>query len=355
MCILYVTFSNSNALIFKPMKNLLYIGNKLSEHGFNQTSIETLGVFLAEEAFVVTYTSDKKNQIIRLYDMIKTTVLKAKKVDFILIDTYSTSSFWFAFFCSQIARVLKTKYIPILRGGDLPNLLEKRPYFCKLVFNNSYKNVAPSNYLLEKFKKNGFENVIFIPNSIPLENYNFKQRINIKPRLLWVRAFAKIYNPKMAIDVFKLLKQNHPEAKLTMIGPDKDGSLITTKKYAESLDLEVEFTGKISKKEWIELSNEHYIFINTTHFDNTPISVIEAMALGLPVVSTNVGGIPYMLTNYKNALLVNDNQSNEMLLAIEKLLADDVLVKNLTKEARNLADSMDWKVIKLKWKEILLQ
>lgn len=335
------------------MKNLLYIGNKLHNHGFNKTSIETVGFFLADEGFSVKYTSDKKNQIIRLLDMMLTTFLKAKKVDYVLIDTYSTSSFWYAFFCSQIARLLNVKYIPILHGGDLPNRLKNNSYLCKLIFNNAFKNVAPSNYLLEKFKENGFENVIFIPNSIQLEEYEFKERKNSQPNLLWVRAFAEIYNPKMAIEVFKIIKEKYQNASLTMVGPDKDGSLIATKKLAESLNLKVNFTGKLSKNQWTELSKKHDIFINTTHFDNTPISVIEAMALGLPVISTNVGGIPYMLTDNKNALLIYDNQTNEMVAAIEKIVENDDLVKLLTSNAKTLVNTMSWQVVKTQWEKVL--
>jgi glycosyltransferase involved in cell wall biosynthesis len=337
------------------MKNLLYIGNKLHKHGFNKTSIETLGVFLADEGYAIAYTSDKKNQVVRLLDMMMTTFFKAKKVDYVLIDTYSTSSFWYAFFCSQVARLFNTKYIPILHGGDLPNRLKSNPYLCKLLFKNAYTNVAPSNYLLEKFKENGFENIVFIPNSIQLEEYEYKNRIQVQPKLLWVRSFAKIYNPQMAIHVFKHIKVKHPIATLTMVGPDKDGSLIETRNLAESLNLNVNFTGKLSKKEWTDLAKKHDIFINTTHFDNTPVSVIEAMALGLPVVTTNVGGIPYMLSNNENALLINDDKSIEMVNAIEALLINEELVQKLSSNAKVLVCNMDWQVVKLKWIELLNQ
>ena len=336
------------------MKNLLYIGNKLYKHGFNKTSIETLGVFLAHEDYNIKYTSDKKNQILRFLDMIFSTLLYAKKVDYVLIDTYSTSSFWYALFCSQIARVLKVNYIPILRGGDLPNRLKKSPKLCGIIFKNAYINVAPSSYLLDKFKSEGFDNIIFIPNSIDLDAYVFKTRAIIQPKLLWVRAFAAIYNPKMAVEVFKLVKEKYPNATLTMVGPDKDGSLKTTKNLAESLNLKVNFTGKLSKLEWTNLASEHDVFINTTHFDNTPVSVIEAMALGLPVISTNVGGIPYMLSDYENALLINDNQPLEMANAIEDLLTNDLLLQKITSNAKSLVSTMDWEAVKLKWNELLV-
>ena len=335
------------------MKRLLYIGNQLSKHGYNKTSIETLGVFLEVEGYHVIFTSSKKNQWFRMLDMVRVTLLKARKVDYILIDTYSTSSFWYAVVCSQIARVFKVKYVPILRGGDLPNRLKNNPKLCQMVFANAYQNVAPSGYLKQAFENAGFTNVIHIPNSIEIDKYELKTRDELTPKLLWVRAFASIYNPEMAVKVLKQLQEKHPSASLTMVGPDKDGSLQTTKAFAESIGVAVNFTGQLAKEDWWQLASEHDIFINTTHFDNTPISVMEAMALGLPVVSTNVGGIPYLLTDKENALLVSDNDDKAMTVAILDLLNDKVKANQLAKNARTFIEQMDWQVVKKEWKQIL--
>lgn len=335
------------------MKRLLYIGNQLSKHGYNKTSIETLGVFLEDEGYNVTFTSSKKNQWARMLDMIIITFFKIRSIDYVLIDTYSTSSFWYTFFCSQIARVFNVKYIPILRGGDLPNRLRKNPKLCQMVFANAYKNVAPSGYLKQVFEQAGFANVIYIPNSIEIEKYKFEERIEFAPKLLWVRAFATIYNPEMAVQVLFELQRKYPNASLTMVGPDKDGSLQTTKDFADSVGVAVNFTGQLAKEDWWQLASEQDIFINTTHFDNTPISVMEAMALGLPVVSTNVGGIPYLLTDKENALLVNDNDVVAMTDSIRHLIENQQKTKELASNARNFIEKMDWNVVKEQWRQVL--
>ena len=335
------------------MKRLLYIGNQLSKHGYNKTSIETLGVFLEVEGYHVIFTSSKKNQWFRMLDMVRVTLLKARKVDYILIDTYSTSSFWYAVVCSQIARVFKVKYVPILRGGDLPNRLKNNPKLCRMVFANAYKNVAPSGYLKQAFENAGFTNVVHIPNSIEIDKYKLKTRVELTPKLLWVRAFASIYNPEMAVKVLQQLQEKYPSAILTMVGPDKDGSLQTTKALAESVGVAVNFTGQLVKEDWWKLASEHDIFINTTHFDNTPISVMEAMALGLPVVSTNVGGIPYLLADKENALLVNDDDDKAMTETVLDLLNDKVRANHLAKNARTFIEQMDWQVVKQSWISIL--
>ena len=143
------------------------------------------------------------------------------------------------------------------------------------------------------------------------------------------------------------------EAELCMVGPEKDGSLAKTKALAKQLNISVKFTGKLSKKDWIALSENYDIFINTTNFDNTPVSVIEAMALGIAVVSTNVGGIPYLLEDQKDGLLVAPNNVSEMVHAIENLVNSPELVQKIAQNAKNKADQFDWEVVKTQWKMLL--
>jgi glycosyltransferase involved in cell wall biosynthesis len=158
----------------------------------------------------------------------------------------------------------------------------------------------------------------------------------------------------MAVKVFMKLKSNFPDAKICMVGPKKDDSYSKTLKFAKKNNVEVIFTGKLSKEDWIELSKDYNVFINTTHFDNTPISVIEAMALGLPVVSTNVGGIPYLLEHNVNALLVNDDDIDEMTNQIKRLFTEPNLAHNLSDKGKESVKNFDWEVVKKQWIELLV-
>lgn len=333
------------------LKKLLYIGNNLKNT--TPTSIILLSRMLGELGYEVYTYSKINNKLFRLFDMCFG-VLKHRKADFVLVDTYSTLNFYYAFIISQLARILKIKYIPILRGGNLPFRLVQNPKLCELIFKNAFINVALSNYLLENFKRNDFK-TIFIPNIINIKNYNFKERIIVEPKLLWVRAFDTIYNPEMAIKVLSVLKKTHPNASLCMVGPDKDGSLEQSKSTALKYGVQdaVEFTGLLDKKTWIERSKEFSIFINTTTVDNTPVSVLEAMALGLPVVSTNVGGIPYLINNSVNGVLVENNNELEMANAIVKLIEDPIETLTMSKNARKLVEGFDVEVVKKEWRKLL--
>lgn len=333
---------------------ILYIGNILSKHGYSATTIETLGPLLENEGFDVIYASSKKSKLFRFIEMLFKTVANARKTDYVLIDTYSTQNFWYAFFVSQLCRISSIKFIPILHGGNLPQRVKKSFFFSKMIFNHAYFNVTPSNYLLVKFKQFNFPNIVLIPNSIEIKNYLFTQRASeLNPKLLWVRSIDVIYNPEMALQVLNSLQSKFPEANLTMVGPYKGINQEEFDEIRQKYDSNVIVTGKLSKSDWIKLSQNFNLFINTTHFDNTPVSLIEALALGLPVISTNVGGIPYLVKNRETAILVEDSDTQAMADAIIELIENPELAQNLAMNGRKLAEQFDWQIVKKQWKEIL--
>jgi glycosyltransferase involved in cell wall biosynthesis len=270
-------------------------------------------------------------------------------VDVVLIDTYSTQNFYYALLVSQLCRVLKLPYIPILHGGNLPYRLRHNLGLSQCIFKHAAYNIAPSLYLKDAFEANGYTNVRYIPNSIELSNYPFKQRDFETPKLLWVRSFASLYHPQLAVQVLKALRDQGVDAELCMVGPDSDGTLAEVQALAKRLHVKVTFTGKLTKPEWTALATDYNVFINTTNFDNTPVSVIEAMALGLPVVSTNVGGMPYLINHEVDGLLVPPMDVKAMVAAILHLFEDPSKREQLIMNARNKVEGFDWEVVKHQW------
>lgn len=334
-------------------RNILYIGNKLLRHGRTATSVDTLAPLLQDAGFNVRCASDKLPVVMRMWDMILKTISLRKWSDYVLIDTYSTSNFWYAIVIGFICRCLKIKYIPILHGGNLPLRLQTHKKIVTSYLFYAHAVVSPSDYLKFAFAKAIPKPITCIPNNIPLENYPFLSRSSVQPKLLWVRSFATLYNPMLALKVLELLLKVYPAATLTMVGPDKDGSLGMCVSYAAKHKLPVVFTGLLTKDEWIAASSACGIFINTSNFDNLPISVLEAMALGLPVVTTNVGGITFLVEHDRNGLLVSPDNADSMVNAIFELLNNHELVKRISKNGRKTAALYDWEMIKPQWQAIL--
>ena len=335
------------------MRQILYIGNKLEKHGVSPTSVDILAPALQEEGFEVKAISSKKNKTLRLLHMLWSVIENYTSKDLVLIDTYSTTNFWYAVLCGRLCQFFSIPYIFFLHGGNLKNRFESTSPQILKIFKNAKACVVPSCYLKDQLKSFSFKNLKYIPNSIDLSFYDFNQRIDFEPKLLWVRSFAEVYNPEMALIVMEKILQIYPQAELCMVGPEKDGSLKKLKTLAEKKKLPVKFTGKLDKKDWIALSRDYDIFLNTTNVDNTPVSVMEAMALGLPVVSTNAGGIPYLIENGVNGILVEPNKPEAMTSAVQALIDDPALARRLSAKAREKVESFDWEQVKPLWLELL--
>ena len=336
------------------MKTILYIGNKLSHHGFTPGVIETLGPLLEREGYRVFYAGTRKCQFMRLVEMLWKAATAGREADYFLVDTYSTSAFWYAYLTASVAKLYKVPYIPVLRGGDLPRRLVRSKRASERLFKKSYANVALSGYLHDEFEKQGYKTVV-IPNIIDIDRYPFRLRDQCRPRLLWVRSFHRQYNPNMAADVLHELLKSYPAAELCMVGPDKDGSMEQFRKYIKQKGIEnhVRITGRLAKDEWIKLSQDYDFFINTTNVDNTPVSVIEAMALGMCVISTDPGGIPYLLENGTNAFLVKPGDSMEMAIKIIRVIKAPELLSKMSFNARAYVKAFDWSMAKEKWMLLL--
>lgn len=335
------------------MKSLIYVGNKQLSQKSNPSTIDSLSKQLIREGFQVTTVSAVKNKLIRLFYMWGTILFHASKTDAVLIDTYSTLNFWYAYTCSVLCRILRIPYIPILHGGNLPHRFQTHPNVTRALCRYAHVTVVPSAYLAEHLKFYAIPRMQLIPNTIELAKYPFHQKTITTPKLLWVRAIDSIYNPELALETLVLLRQTHSDAQLTMVGPYKGNSEHEWHETLERYNVPVTMTGSLSKETWIALAKEHTVFINTTTIDNMPVSVMEAMALGLPVVSTNVGGIPYLITDEKSGLLVPSNDAKAMADAIERLVSDPVLTEQIALAARKVVEGFDWEVVKEQWKAVL--
>jgi len=334
-------------------KTILYVGNYLTKPGFNPTFNFYL-VPRLREYFDVLCTSSKEPKFLRLMDMIRFFFKFRKKVDVVIIDVYSRQGYWYAIIIAKMAHFYHIPYINLLRGGNLPVRLKQNAFLTKKLFGQAANNISPSIYLQNVFSNAGFD-VKYLPNFIDIKEYPFRDRKRVAVKLFWLRSFHQIYNPFLAVRVLKVLVEKGYDAKLCMVGPARNGIDKGVLVLAEKLKVtdRLKITGQLSKKDWIKISENYDIFINTTNFDNHPVSVLEAMALGMPVVSTNVGGLSYLIDNEINGMLVPPKNEALFADAIIDLLNNPDKALELARNARIKAESFAWESLKGKWIDII--
>jgi glycosyltransferase involved in cell wall biosynthesis len=273
------------------------------------------------------------------------------------IAVFSGPAFSWAEAAVSLLRWLGKPVVAQLHGGGLPDFARREPDRVARLLAAVAAVTAPSHYLQEAMEQYR-RDIRLIPNAIDLRAYRRRIRTKPDPHLVWLRAFHSIYNPSMAVSVLSLVVSRHSAAVLTMVGPDKgDGSLQAFKRAAADLRLatHVEYAGLVPKADvsaWLDRGD---VFVNTTNVDNTPVSVIEAMACGLCVVSTNVGGIPYLLDHEVDALLVPPNDARAMAAAVERILTEPGLAETLSRNARRKVEAFDWQVVLPQWEALFTE
>ena len=334
---------------------ILLIGNFLSRTLGTRCVCEDLAERLDSTGwFRVLTTSGKAGRVSRLLDMMFTVWRRQSEYGVAQVDVYSGPAFIWAEIVCRNLRLRGKKYILTLHGGNLPQFGEKHPERVKRLLNSAAVVTTPSHYLLEQMR--GYRaDLKLLPNPLDLGAYEFRLRERPAPRLMWLRAFHTIYNPQLAARVLGRLSAEWPEAHLTMVGPDKnEGSMAELKRVAAELGVtaRIDLPGPVPKSDvpqWMERGD---IFLNTTNVDNAPVSVIEAMACGLCVVNTSVGGIPYLLKDGHDALLVPPDDPEAMVAAVKRILTEPGLAAKLSRNARAKAEQFDWSVVLPQWETL---
>jgi L-malate glycosyltransferase len=335
---------------------LCFVGNMLGQNkGFITTQGQILSELFTAEGYDVKTTSAKINKAVRLADIGQFLIKQRRKIDLLILEIYSGQYMVIADVATKIANYLKIPVIGVLHGGHLPQFTAKYQKWVIRVLRRMTMLVAPSRYLAEGMQKFGFT-VRVIPNVLETEKYEFRLRTRVAPHLLWMRSFHVAYNPLLAVKVIESLRESFPDISLTMAGKDK-GLESEIKEFVRQKDLQknIRFAGFLNFNEKITEFSRADIYLNTNRIDNTPVAVLEACASGLPVVTTAVGGIPYLLEDKETALLVPDEDTRAMANAIDRLITEPQLAAKLSQNGRMLAENSSWTRVRSLWEEIFAE
>ena len=334
---------------------VLLAGNFLSGLGLARAPIEDLAERLAARGYTVVSASRIRAKLPRAADLLLTAWSRRRDYEAAVVDIYSGNAFYWGAALTLLLRALGRESVLCLHGGGLPDFAKRHPRRIRACLRRARFVIAPSAYLVEQMRPYRAD-IEELPNPLDVADYEFRERNRPEARLVWLRTFRSIYNPTLAPKVLAELGRRGIDAHLTMYGADSgDGSLEATRETARQLGVTTRLTiaGSIPKREVPEALGRADIFLNTTNVDNTPVSVVEAMAKGLCVVTTDVGGLPYLLEHGRDALLAPAGDAGALADAVQRLLAEPLLGGSLSRQARDKALRFDWAPVLDRWVALL--
>lgn len=245
-----------------------------------------------------------------------------------------------------VARLLGKPVVMNYRSGEAPDHL-RRSAVARGVLRRVQRNAVPSRFLHDVFSTFGIHSDI-IPNIVDVNRFAYRRRSPLRPNIVSTRNFEDLYNVACTLRAFRLVQDQHPDARLTLVGGGSGEAGL--RRLAAELGLgNVTFAGRVPPGDMWRYYAEADIYLQTPDIDNMPASVLEAFASGCAVVSTNAGGVPAILTDGTHGCLVNCNDHEAAARRILELLADSTLADRLTAAGRETCEAYRWENVRGQW------
>jgi glycosyltransferase involved in cell wall biosynthesis len=207
--------------------------------------------------------------------------------------------------------------------------------------------IVPSAYLVRVFARVGLE-AQPIYNLIETDRFRFRERQPLRPVFLCNRNFEKHYGVDRVLRAFAIVQKRIPEAELTVAGDGPERFAL--EQLARELCLKnTQFTGRVDHHRVIELYDSADLFLNGSEIDNQPLSILEAFACGLPVVTTDAGGIPDMVTHERTALVVRRGAHEQLAASALRLLDNPALAQRMIQLGREECRKYQWEAVRDQW------
>ena len=245
-----------------------------------------------------------------------------------------------------VARLLGKPVLLNYHSGEAADHL-RRSRVARAVLRRVQATVVPSRFLVEVFAEAGLP-AEAIANVIDRDRFRFRSRAALRPRLLSTRNLEPNYNVACTIRAFARVQARYPDATLTVVG--SGGHEPALRALTESLGLYgVTFAGRVPPAEMARYYDEHDIYLQTPAVDNMPLSVLEAFASGLPVVSTAAGGVRTMVTDGVQGLLAPLDDDAAVAAQVCRLIDEPGLGQRLAAAACRETDACVWDAVRDRW------
>lgn len=203
--------------------------------------------------------------------------------------------------------------------------------------------VVPSEYLAGVFAGHGYQTSV-IPNVVDLSRFEYREREPLGARLLSTRNLEPYYRIDVILEAFARIKSRRPDATLTVAGYGSEELRL------RRLAIDgVRFIGKIDPLSMPRVCAEADIMMNASIVDNQPVSILEAFASGLPVVSTPTGDIPAMVRHQQTGLIVRPDDPGSLAAAVLRLLDDPDDARRMARHARQDVTRYTWASVRDQW------
>jgi glycosyltransferase involved in cell wall biosynthesis len=243
-----------------------------------------------------------------------------------------------------LGRILNRWIVLHYHGGEAEPFFARWPRLVRFVARRANAILVPSPFLQTAFSTVGLQAAV-VRNICDLSRIEFNPSTSLTPRFIVTRHLEPIYNVGCIIRAFAVIKERYPRAELLILGGGSEKTSLKRLTTNLALDDSVQFLGYVPSELVPHVYGQVSILLNASNADNVPISILEAFAAGLPVVTTRAGGIPLLVQDGRNGLLVDLNDHLGMARQVFRLLEEPELAHSLTRHGRETAMLHSWHAV----------
>lgn len=270
-----------------------------------------------------------------------------------VMHVFANSGWAWHLFAAPAVWIARWRGCPVIvnyRGGQAGEFFASAPAHVLATLRRASARVTPSVFLQQVFASYQLSAEV-VPNIIDLTRFRAQpgRDFGTAPHLIVTRNLEPIYGIETAIKAFVEVRQQFPDATLTVAGTGPEYGQLTELCDALGVRSAVQFSGRIDNSEIAALYASADCMLNASTVDNMPISILEALASGVPVVSTDAGGIPFLVKSEETALLVPIGDAAAMAAAAVRVLSDDTLRSRLRQAGLQSVTDFAWPAVRTKW------
>lgn len=277
------------------------------------------------------------------------------------IKNYDLIHAFFGIPCGAIAYRFRNEipYIVSLRGSDVPGFNERfslQYIFLKPIIRRVWRNavslIANSQGLKElALETDRTANIEIIYNGVNIEDFSpGNERENGEIVLLTVARLIKRKGIDDLIRAVPAITKGHQNIKVRIIGEGNMGDELKELAQKLAVSNHIEFLGYVPHDEIATYYSSSDIFVLPSKNEGMSNTVLEAMASGLPVITTDTGGTQELIN--ENGIIIPCGEPDAISKAVLNLINDDKLRKSMGARSREIAESMSWKIVANEYNKI---
>jgi glycosyltransferase involved in cell wall biosynthesis len=226
----------------------------------------------------------------------------------------------------------------------------------KKVIKNADAAIALTENMKMAMQKIYHRDIVVVPNGITLSDQPDKPGMNdlMSPgkSVLYVGRLETVKGVRYLIRAMKQVCDTIPDARLIIIGDGKEREMLEALSVQLGIQKNVQFAGEVPHEKVLSFMRQAGVFVLPSLSEGFPMVIIEALACGLPIVASRVGGVPEILTNAVNGYLVEARDDRTMGDSILLLLQDEKLRKKISDNNRQLVKNYTWENVILKLENV---